>query len=171
MAKDALDFVNDMLDNEKSAVAKNVKKNKKQKKYVKHVPTRPVTDADLELSGWNLKFEKDNVKGDWKKGQLIELSQKQEEWAGLPRKSGTKVVGTPSRFQMASVFNPYFSIYGRGVYVEDAIKDLLVNIKNWKDNATEADMARVNKFWQNRLSKAKKTEDKDVAGLLSEAGL
>jgi len=164
-SKDSLDYVDDMLKNE-TVVSQSIKKQR-----LKRAPAAQLTEKDLELSGWNPRFD-ENDKSSWKRGDIITVSKEQREKLGLPREAGVRVQNVPSLYSMASVYDPYHRISGYGVCVSDAVKDCFLNISNWRDNiASEADLERTNNLWLTLCSAAIKPVDKDVVALLDEQGL
>ena len=142
---DTFEIIEKMLENEK-----NISKQKKPKKYIKVAPTKPVTDTDLKLSGWNFKYDPDykNKHGD----------------------SEFTIKHGASPYKMACVVDQAYSIYGWGVSIDEAISDCKKNVKAWK-KAYPGQIPVVNKLTANRTSEPNKAEDKDVGSLLSEAGL
>ena len=126
MADDTFNLVDQLLSNEKAGISPNKKSGGPKEPWVdrpkkpkkSYPPAKPLTDADLELSGWNLKFDPE-YKEPYKVGQVVR---------------GFRVDKTGCQFAMASVYNAEYWIYGWGVNVDEAIKDCQSNIDEWKKN-------------------------------------
>ena len=164
---DALDYVNSMLDNEDTAVSRNVKKQKKSKEKVKKVPRKVhvYTEQELIDSGWNPELDSRKVE-EFNEGSLYKLSKKQEEYARLPRDTALHLVKKASLYNKACVYAPPFSIYGWGVDFEEAIKNCLRNCKEWSTSHPERVEATLN-IWRKNILKIKETSDKTVTDILN----
>lgn len=146
MADDTFNMVDRLLSNEdmgKSPIKNGPKEPyKKQKKYAPRPVYKDATPADMKLNGWNLDFDKDY----------------EEVYTVGDISDGMKVLTTASLFNMACVYSAKYWIYGRGINVEEALKDCLRNIKSWKRNNPNQ-------------KPTKRDVDKGVADILEEAGL
>jgi len=146
---DGLSMVDQLLTNEKAGVPKRggkepYNKNFKKKKYTKK-EVYTYTDADLVLSGWNLKFDPDYVEPH-KVGDVID---------------GIEVHKVGSLYNVACVYCPEYWIYGWGVNVDEAINDCKKNVNTWKKNNPG----------KKPLAHPKKKTDASAADILEEVGL
>lgn len=152
---DALDMVDQLLSNEKAGVSPRKKSgggvkepyNEKWKKksYKKSAPTKPMTEADMILCGWNIKYDENYVEPH-KVGDIID---------------GIVVHAVGSYTKMARVYSPEFWIYGWGVNVDDAISECKKNIRAWQKKNPG----------KQPLKRRKKDKDKSVADILGEENL
>lgn len=148
MADDTLNMVDQLLSNEDAGISPRKKSGGPKEPYVKqpkrkkYPPAKEMTQADLELSGWNFKFDPDYVEPH-KMGDVID---------------GCKVHSTGSHFSMACVYNAEYWIYGWGVNVEAAVKGCRANIDAWKKNNPGK-------------QPLKRKADKSAADILEEVGL
>lgn len=122
MSDDALKMVDQLLSNEQSPKKKNIGGQQKFKK-------RTVVPVDLDL---NKGYDPDAPQEYWP-GDTINLTQEMLKKTRLPTDAFMVAVQTPSPFREASVYCPWYSIYGWGANTRDAMEECAQNIADyWK---------------------------------------
>jgi len=123
----ALNLVDQLLNNEKAD-----KPQKQKKVFIKKKPVKPG-----EYTG-NSKYNPDEPQKYWP-GDTINLSEKNRELTKLPSDAFLVLTQTPSFHVEACVYCPWYSIYGWGASTKAAIDACINNIgeywKNYPDKA------------------------------------
>lgn len=150
--KNALNLVDQLLANEG--------KEEKVKKVYKKRVTKPEVKPNT---------------GYWE-GDILQISKEDKEKAGLPADAFIVVMDTPTSLREASVFCPWYSIYGWGESTMDAVSACLSNIVAYKNNhpTAAAELVQSFKGWEPKrkpLANLKKESKKGVADILKSEGL
>lgn len=169
MSDDALNMVDQLLSNEGVSPNKKSKKVAKKRAFKKKPVSGP---GEVEL---NSKYDPDAPQEYWP-GDTIKLTKDMREKARLPDDAFMVCSQTPTMFRQASVYCPWYSIYGWGASTRDAMEACAQNIADyWKrfpDKAQEIlDNFKGYKPLKRSLRELKQEAEKSMADILEGEGL